>query len=191
MKVITFITFPFLVLIACGQTSQAPSTSSSPEATTITKPVTSNFNKKEACEYVSPEELAQIMGWEASNIISKLSMSIKDRDVTVCNIIYGDESMLFRLAWKSERSQENKVLERNFNKQLTTGEGDLKYRELSNTTEGQVIWGVGPGRVGQHVYILRKRIGNEIEIQLEALSMINDEAAFLGKLKNILGKIEG
>ena len=179
-----------LCSVACGQSSpDQDSALPSPE----TKPnehSTATLEKKEACEYVEDKAIAEIMGWDASSIKEEQMMSLKDRDVTVCSYLHEDDMLMVRLAWKSAKSEENKVLEKNFQKFLNEAEKDLSYQEVGTTSNSQTIFGTGKGRGGQMQYILRKRIGNTVDIQIERTSMENNPEGFSEKLRALLASIE-
>jgi len=180
-----------LLFSSCGsgeaQTTANVNTSTESE-TTAPQEVKSS-EKREACDYLSKEEIARIFGWNAENTTSTLMMSLKDRDVTVCNLVHGDDKLLIRLAWKSEKAAANKVLERRFATFLGKGEENMTYRELQADADGQTIFGSGDGRFGQKIYILRKRLGNTIDIQLELASASAEEKVALAQLQKLLANL--
>lgn len=179
-----------LCMVACGTEEKAPTQAVTSTQTASSAPTKSeSIPKKEACDYLSKEAIAQIMGWDAGNITSELSMSLKDRDVTVCNLKHGDDKLMIRLAWKSEKSAANKVLERNYETYLKKGEEELQYREINTAADVQTIFGTGKDRFGQGIYILRQRRGNTVDIQLEVVSMKAEEKTVLYQLQKIVANI--
>ncbi|MFK7970927.1 MAG: hypothetical protein AB8F95_11195 [Bacteroidia bacterium] len=185
------ITLSLLLVVSCASESDQGAQTKTPEKQAATQPVqkASGLVKREACIALSPKSLADIMSWDADLVKSEQMMSLKKRDVTVCSYQFGDDKALVRMAWKSEAAQTNEVLTRNFEKLLAEGEENLKYREISNSSDEQIIWGVGKDRFGQSMFILRQRAGNASEVQIEVTTMRSEEETFLGLMQKILNKI--
>ena len=179
-----------LFAVSCGQSSSEQSKATDGFETNVNEHSTTTLEKNEACEYVDHNTIAAVMGWNASGIKEELMMSLKDRDVTVCSYMHEDDMLMIRLAWKSIKSEENKVLENNFKRFLGGGENNLSYQEVELTPDSQTIFGMGKGRGGQMQYILRKRLRNAVDIQIESTSMEDNPESFSKKLSALLASIE-
>lgn len=186
----TLLIVAMLFTVGCGKSDLEEGSATPSSESSGSGDATATIEKKEACEQVDDQTIVEIMGWSASNLKKEQMMSLKDRDITVCNYLHGDDKLLIRLAWKSEKSEENKVLEKNFKRFLNEGENELSYKEISSTADSQTIFGTGKGRGGQTQYILRKRFGNSVDVQIESVALESNVKEFSKKLSVLLGKLQ-
>lgn len=176
-------------LFACGQEPAEERSESSPTSTTQSiatqnTPLGQEPARQDACEQISAQTIAKVMGWAADEVTAKSTMSFKDRDVSVCNyFIPTGETALVRLAWKSQKSQANGVLSRIMKQLLTEGAQGYTYKEVEGLGSQAVF---GTLQQQEHYYYqLRIRFEEKIDLNLEASSSQNDTDGFQKKLTNL------
>ena len=176
-----------LSLFACGQ-SEATEKPIAKEASATT-PKSYLPERKEACEFFSMEEVGEFFNWNPSVITQQLMMKLEDYNQTFCNHYTPDgEKFILRINWKSEKAQQNKVLEKQYSKYLSKGEDNLKYKKSNTSIGTESIFGHAPDRDHKTRYILRTRFANEVEIIIEGALNKNSPGVLGKKFKEILGK---
>ncbi len=141
--------------------------------------------KKLASEAVDMSLIAKTMGWDKAKITQRPDDFSKK--FSLCTWTHADESIFLRLGWKSEKAASTKVLERQFGIYLENGEKDLKYTEVKKADNYQIIQGKGNSSDGRIVYIVRKRFGNNAELQFEYYTNKEDPKAYEKLLKFVEG----
>jgi len=135
------------------------------------------LDKRAACEILSLEEIADLLDVDANELKQKDLSFGKSRSICSYYTSEGNRKFFIRLSWKSKKATANKVLERNFKKYLDSGDNDSnQYVEIETTSEHQLIYGTGTDRENKSIQVIRKRIGNDAEIQLELIKEYRDEA---------------
>lgn len=179
---------------ACSENSTTDTTQNA-----TAKPVKTTSSKgipavKEACDYMEEERLKAIFKWEGMEFEKSPMMSLERyKDLTVCvgHVLGPDATIQLRLAWKNKSAIKNKALEKLYNNLLTNGErmsGEITaaYEEISNADGKQVIFGVGEGKHGYVYYSLKKRYGNEAEINMAYNQIGGDKADILKKMQEFV-----
>ena len=145
----------------------------------------SNLPKQNACEAIPLSTLASLMDIDES-LINQEDMSFGDKR-SICYYYNkeGNRKFFIRMAWKSEKAQERKSLEKKYSNYLANGENSIKsYQEISQSGQDQILYGIGQDQENKYIHILRKRYGNKAEIQLELTKENKDE-----KAKDMLMKV--
>lgn len=188
MKHSLFILFLFNLTLSCGQNS--PQKESTPKENNNTSTKSTLPEKKEACDFLTMEEIGAFFNWEPSIITQQLMMKLERYNQTFCNhFTPNGEKFILRINWKSKKAQQRKVFEKQYNNYLLNGEDNLKYKK-SNTSMGtESLFGFAPDRDHKTRYILRTRFQNEVEIIIEAALDKNDPVHLEKTLREILAKI--
>lgn len=169
--------------MGCGETTKDSKGDDSSKNGESTEQITTSLKKQEACSAITTADLVEVLGWSEADIKSDQGRDTKK--VSICNLLHQEEKLMVRLGWKSEAAQKNKVLENNFKKYLEKGEGKISYTAIDETT----LQGDVEDRGGQHIYMVRKRFGNEAEIQIELVVPAKDDT-YQEKLKMLLTKVK-
>jgi hypothetical protein len=133
--------------------------------------------RKNACELLSLKEVSEILEVDV-NALNLEDMSFGG-DKSICYYFTesGNRKFFIRLSWKNENAIKNRVLERNYKRYLETGAKDKSnYIEIESTPNHQLIYGIETERGNKTMQILRKRFGNESEIQIELTKEFRDKA---------------
>lgn len=164
-----------LFFISCGGQEKTPTDTSEvapPEDKTAVAPL----GKQKACEALSLTAVAALMGVEEATIKQEDMSFGEKRSICYYYTKEGNRKFFIRMAWKSEQAQKNEVLQKQYAGYLANGEDAIKkYDELSGSAQGQILFGIGQDRENKSVHILRKRYGNEAELQLELTKEEKDE----------------
>lgn len=168
---------PLLLLVSsCGSNTE---NSNNQDNTTIdevtTASTTDNLSKQEACSVFDNNKVASILGVDAAALKSDDMSFGEKRSICYYYTAEGNRKLYIRLAWASEKSAENKVLEKQYAKFLSEGaEAIQQYKEVNTSNGNQILYGVGQDREGKYVHIMRKRLENKAEIQLEIVKETED-----------------
>lgn len=147
--------------------------------------------KIEACEYFSLSEIASFLNWKTESINRELMMSLKKYSNTSCHHFTPDsENFTLRVNWKSEKAQQNKVLENQYKTYLSKGEKGLSYKVSTPDKGSASLFGTGPDRDAKIIYILRTRFEEVAEVIIEGSFYKNDPAAFEAIFTNILKQLK-
>ena len=126
------------------------------------------LSQQNACEILSIEKISQLMDVEKSTIKQKDMSFGKRRSICYYFTKEGNRKFYIRLAWKSEKAKENRVLQKQYENFMSNGDHPIKeYQELSSTEQSQILYGRGQDHENKYIHVLRKRFNNQAEIQLE------------------------
>ncbi len=147
-----------------------------------TIPVESNsqasLKVQKACEALPLADIAKLLGVDEFTLNQEDMSFGKGRSICYYFTKEGNRKFFIRMAWKNEKAQENKILQKKYTQYLSEGEREIKaYTEVQNTEDGQVLFGIGQDRENKYIHLLRKRYGNEAEIQVELTKENKDESA--------------
>lgn len=176
MKQILILQFALLFFVSCGDAQKESNKNSKAAPQSSDSNSSSGLKMQKACETIDINTIAELLDRNASEIQMQ-DMSYKDNP-SVCYYFTKDgaRKLYLRLAWKSEKAEENKLLETQYKRLLTTGEKKITYVEHQNQNNQQILSGNGKDRGDQYVHVVRKRIGNASEIQLELVNQTEDNA---------------
>lgn len=175
MKIIHLATAVLLLLLlnSCGGSADSNNNDSNTQSTAPN--TTTSLSKQDACSVFDNNKVASILGVDAAMLKSDDMSFGKGRSICYYYTAEGNRKLYIRLAWEGEKAIENKVLEQQYKKFLTEGaEAVQQYKEVSTANGNQILYGVGQDREGKYVHIMRKRIGNDAEIQLEIVKETED-----------------
>lgn len=158
--------------------------------------------KKEACDYVLNKDISEILGWKEEDIFrggALTSASFEEAD-RLCQKSLKQESISIRLAWESDRQVKDQELEKMYKEFLLKGEKHrnthLVYEEISTIDSIQTIFACGTYKlevmdklIEQQVYLLRKRWGNRIEVQIELHYGVKNKQNVFDKIVLLLEKV--
>lgn len=138
----------------------------------------SMLSKQDACAVLSKESIANMMSVDVNDLVEEDMSFLENDRRSICHLVVKGQiaSCNVRLSWSSERAQENKALERQFNQYLSNGEQTMKkYEEINNDDNGQVLFGMEKGENGV-LYVVRKRYGLSADAKIEVLMPTEGEA---------------
>jgi len=143
------------------------------------------LKKQKACEALSLTTIARLMDVDES-AMKQEDMSFGKRSICFYYTKEGNRKFFIRMTWESEKNAENKALQKRYTKYLSEGENGIKeYTEVQNNEQGQILFGIGQDREGKYIHILRKRYGNNAEVQLELTKENKDDMAQKSLMKAI------
>lgn len=168
------------LLMACGEKEQASTEASSSAASknqeTATKAVkqvtTGAKTISKACEAISSDQVASIMGWDAAGTKSEETFNMKEGRITVCHFTNAEKegSISLRVSKENEKAIEFKKLENNYARYLAEGEKNLTYESVAGSPGSETLYGVGDAMHGMKAHVLRTRFGNEFDTTVETMS---------------------
>lgn len=181
MKTTKLILLLMILFFSCNNNTTKELTSKKSLKSTVSNTI---LKKQNACEVLPISTIADLLQVD-SNLLLKQDMSFGEkRSICYYYTKQGDKKFFIRMAWENKKAQENKRLQNKFTLYLNQGEKDINsYEEIEKTKDHQILFGIGQDRENKYIHILRKRFGNQAELQLEVTQVQKNE-----NLKNRLQK---
>ena len=148
-----------------------------------------SITQLKACDVLSIEQMAKLLETNPTNLVKEDMSFAEGKRRTICHYILKGAigSVNVRVATKSDKAKENKVLEKSYQRYLTQGEQNISsYEEISAEGEIQILYGANTDRSGTN-HVIRKRFGNIGEIKIEVLKGNSDESLRTALLEIIQG----
>ena len=163
------------MLISCNRQGESKQVSSANVAQkTISKK--QNLKKQNACKVFSKKQISKWLEVNESALQQEDMSFGEKRSICYYYTKEGNRKLFIRLAWKSDKAKENKVLQRQYTNYLSKGEKNITaYKELANSDGNQILFGIGQDHEGKYISIIRKRFGNNAEAQIEITKEQQDE----------------
>lgn len=163
--------FSLYVLIfigACGDSSNSSSAAESENEASPTEQ-TNTRAYQAPCESVSNEKVGAVFGWAE---VQSTADELMDGRVQACTYYYpaGDDGLVLRLDYANEYARTNQFYENTYQKYLAEGQDDFSYQTLSGGPGDETLIGYA-FKYRKHNYLLRSRMGNELELIVDASFM--------------------
>lgn len=181
--------FSVCCFLACNNEPTTTNQTENITENTATAAASPTLEKKDACQYLERGTMAKILGWNPVGVNESLVKAINNGQETVCSYAHQEEVLQLRVLWE-ESAPEDYVLIKRYGAYLEQGEGDISYRVTKADANSQTIFGVGKTPEKLHQYIMRKRIGNTLDIELSLASKKNAAAEFRTRLLQLTDVID-